>query len=87
MQALEKIKAAEIVQIDHRRKGKFYAKFDKDVDMTTSPDDFVAALIVEGRAKFISMENRLMDAGATGTVIEMRKSLFSAYKVDEKVIS
>lgn len=71
------IKAGEVHTVLHSRKGKFSALFLSDYDTEGTDDTFIDVQIVEGRAKFISVENMMLDAGATGNIISMRRSLFS----------
>lgn len=68
------VKAGEVWDITHSRKGSFTARFLQPVDSDTQ---WVDIEIAEGRAKFLSMENWIAGAGDTGNTITSRVSFLT----------
>jgi len=79
MTRAREVKAGQVWDIAHTRKGNFTVGFDADHSLD-APDEWVSGIILEGRAKYISFENRLAGAGETGEPITMRASMVTLLK-------
>ena len=72
------ILAGEVWDISHQRKGTFTALFERNTNL--DQNTFCELVIMEGRAKFASMENWISGAGDTGRSIESRCSFITLLK-------
>lgn len=70
------IEIGKTYHVNHRRKGKF------DLLVTAQDDQWVSGVVVQGRAKYISMENWMLGVGCTGTAITLRKELAEFEEAD-----
>jgi hypothetical protein len=75
------MRAGEVWQVHHNRKGRFTIKLTENVDLGRD-DEWVEAEVVEGEPSFLSQENSLLNPEAPEK-ITMRASLL----VFEKRIS
>lgn len=73
------IEIGETYHVDHSRKGKF------DMLVTAKSDDgeWVSGVVVKGRAKYISMENWMLNAGCLGDAITLRRSFATFTPLEE----
>lgn len=75
-------KAGEVWDIDHQRKGAFTALFEEDM---TDPGEWVRLMVVEGKARFVSIENRMMGAGTPGDSFGVRISFIRLIRRREEL--
>lgn len=71
MTAPTTVKAGEVWEISHARKGTFTVRFLRDADIAQEGDTEIE--VVDGRARFISIDN--WDRGSKGDRFFVRHSL------------